>query len=155
MGVVIYSVTAGLRRNVGCHEMRTATYSFVVILLALTTQAQQTNSPAKDWQITTNAIGRDSTTAIVFTCQSQLCGTQYVEINKEIIRRWSEIAPIANQSGLTQAVVIAKGNPTNNNPPAWRIGQCLGFQRRGESQWILKSLYNTNDLGRPLEDLKE
>ena len=134
--------------------MKTITISLIVILVAMTAHSQQTNALAKDWLVTTNPFGINFATAIVFTCQSQLCGTQYVEINKEIIRRWPEIVAIANQSGLTQALVNAKGNPTNT-PPAWRVGQCLRFQRRGDRQWILKSLYNTNDPGSLIDELQK
>lgn len=134
--------------------MRTIVYSFVVMIMAAHAQAQHTNALAKDWQVATNAFGANFDSAITFTYQSRLSGTQHVEINEEIMQRWQVMAPIADQSGMTQALVMAKVNQTNS-PPEWRTGQCLRFQRTGPGEWILKSLCCTNNSGRCIADRKK
>lgn len=127
--------------------MKTIIGSFVVVIMAVCAPAQQTNALAADWQVATNAFGRNFDKAITFTYQSRLSGARHVEINEEIVRRWPEVLPVADESGLTQALVMAKVDQTNT-PPEWRTGQCLRFQRTGDGRWALKSLCSTNDPGR-------
>lgn len=140
--------------TVGCHKMKIIIYSLLVLIIAAQARAQPTNAVVKDWQVTTNAFGANFDRAITFTYQSRLSGTQHVEINEEIMQGWQVMAPIADQSGMTQALVTAKVNQTNS-PPEWRTDQCLRFQRTDAGQWILKSLRSTNNSGRCIADRKK
>ncbi len=123
--------------------MKIAMYVCVAVLTAAQARGQPTNAAAGTWQVVTNRFGDNLASCVTFTYDSELSGTQHVELNREILERWAQMMPVADQSGMTQALVVAKGNPTNT-PPEWRKGQCLRFQRTGPGQWILKSLCSTN-----------
>ena len=103
----------------------------------------KTNALAKGWQLGCNGFRTPENVAISFTYQSELSGTNSDALNAEMIRRWPEIEALASQSGMTQAMVLAKVNKSLT-PVEWQSGQCLMFARGGDGEWLRTYVCHTN-----------
>ena len=107
-------------------------------------ETHKADALAKGWELRScGGFGTRQVSAISFTYQSGLSGTNSDAINEEIVRRWPEIESLANQSGVTQAIVVAKGDKSIT-PVEWQCGLALFFVRNGAGEWLKEYVCHTN-----------
>ena len=126
--------------NTSAH-LRTLT---LVIMVMLMTSATFSQSLPKDMQVTTNSYGfgqYSERNAITFTYQSQIAGDQVSQLCEEMVDRWAHCIETANQSGKTQAIIVAKVNQSTS-PPEWLNSHTIAFHKTEKGQWERMQLCN-------------
>lgn len=106
-------------------------------------EVHKTDALSNGWQLGCIGFPTPECVAISFTYQSELSGTNSDAINEELVRRWPEVEALANRSGVTQAMMVAKGNKSTT-PVEWQCGQSLLFVRSGGGEWFKQYVCQTN-----------